>query len=332
MRRATWTLVRAAFATVLGVLSIPLAGSTEVHAQTPPPYNPYPSGILPANLDSEIARVRREVQTIFGRYFAEWQALTPPVLSNTQGQGNPPVLQGTGYDAVRILGGLLNYDENMSPFRNRACSFCHLPYAGFMGPIPSVNLTMVAYPGSYQYRANKRTAMRYPYAPFFAELQYNQSQGLFFGGEFWDGRATGYKLQSPDAEQAQHPPVDTQEMGFPDTACVAWRISQAQYKSLFEQVWGSDFDINWPSDTEQTCSTPGGNFPTATPIALSPNDRTRSNDIYDHWGQSISALEHTADVSPFSSKFDAFLAGKATLTSDEIAGYKLFDGKAACNT
>jgi len=170
MHRDTRTLVKAAFATVLGVLSVPLAGSTVVHAQTPPPYNPYPSGILPANLDSEIARVRREVQTIFGRYFAEWQALTPPVLSNTQGQGNPPVLQGTGYDAVRILGGLLNYDENMSPFRNRACSFCHLPYAGFSGPIPSVNLTMVAYPGSYQYRANKRTAMRFPYAPFFGEL------------------------------------------------------------------------------------------------------------------------------------------------------------------
>jgi len=26
------------------------------------------------------------------------------------------------------------------------------------------------------------------------------------------------------------------------------------------------------------------------------------------------------------------LAGKAPLTSDEMAGYRLFDGKAACNT
>jgi hypothetical protein len=32
-------------------------------------------------------------------------------------------------------------------------------------------------------------------------------------GNFWDARATGYKLQSADSEQAQHPPVDTQEMG-----------------------------------------------------------------------------------------------------------------------
>jgi cytochrome c peroxidase len=238
MRRPTSTFTTAGLAAVLGIATIALL-STAAWADGPPPtrvdqpvpaYNPYPPlpgstppTVLPPDLQPEIYRVRREVQTIFDRYFKEWQKLTPPVLSNTQGEGNPPVLQGTGYDAVRILGGLLNYDENMSPFRNQACSFCHMPYAGFTGPIPSVNLTMVAYPATFRYRANKRTTMRYPYAPFFAELQYNQSQGLFFGGEFWDARATGYKLQSPDAEQAQHPPVDPGEMGFPDTACIAFR-------------------------------------------------------------------------------------------------------------
>jgi cytochrome c peroxidase len=333
MGRDTRTLVRAAFATVLGVLSVPLAGSIEVRAQqvdqpaNVPPYNPYPSGILPANLQSELLRVRREVQTIFDRYFAEWQALTPPTLS-----GNPPTLTPTGYDAVRILGGLLNFDENMSPFRNQACSFCHMPYAGFTGPIPSVNLTMVAYPGTFRYRANKRATMRYTYAPFFGVLQFNQAQGLFFGGEFWDGRATGFKLESPDAEQAQHPPVDTGEMGFPDTACIALRISQAVYRPLFELVWGVDFDINWPSNVEQICSTPGGAFASATPIPLSANDRTKANNIFDHWGQSISFLEHTPDVSPFSSKFDAFLMGNATLTADEMAGFQLFNGKGNCNS
>src|SRR5438874_7545159 len=58
MRRDTRTLVRAAFATLLGVLSVPLAGSIEARAQPAdlpanvPPYNPYPSGILPAGLQS----------------------------------------------------------------------------------------------------------------------------------------------------------------------------------------------------------------------------------------------------------------------------------------
>jgi cytochrome c peroxidase len=342
MRRHTSVLATTAFATVLGVLSVPLAGFTEARAQVDhpvPPYNPYPPlpgsvppTILPPDLQPELLRVRREVQTVFDRYFAEWNALTPPVLSNTQGEGNPPVLQGTGYQAVRILGGLLNYDENMSPFRNVACASCHMPYAGFSGPIPSVNLTMVAYPGTFRYRANKRTAQRFTYAPFFGVLQYNQGQGLFFGGEFWDGRATGFKLQSPDAEQAQHPPVDPGEMGFADTACIALRVSQAVYRSLFELVWGVDFDINWPSNVEQICSTPGGNFPTATPISLSSVDRTKANNIYDHWGQSISFLEHTPDVSPFTSKYDASLVGNYTMTADEMAGYNLFNGKGNCNS
>jgi cytochrome c peroxidase len=37
-------------------------------------------------------------------------------------------------------------------------------------------------------------------------------------------------------------------------------------------------------------------------------------------------------VSAFSSKFDAFLAGKYTLTGDEMAGFQLFNGKGNCNS
>jgi cytochrome c peroxidase len=333
MRQHTRTLAKTALATVLGVLSVPLAGSIEARAQTPPPYNPYPSGILPANLDSEIARVRNEVQTIFGRYFAEYQALIAAGLPTNM--GNPPILAPNGYDAQRILGGLLNFDENISPFRNRACAFCHMPYTAFSGPIPSVNLTMIAYPGSYQYRAAKRTAQRYTYSHQFPVLNYNTTAGAFFGGNFWDSRATGYKLQTPDAEQAQGPPVDPLEMGLPDTACIAWRLSEAVYRPLFELVWGADFDINWPSNTEQVCSTPQGAFPTTTPVALSAVDRTKANNIYDHWGQSLSFLERSNDISPFTSKYDAATLPATptyTFTADEMAGYKLFNGKGNCNS
>ena len=337
MRRHTSILVTTSVAAVLGIVSVPLAGFTEARAQQVdqplPAYNPYPPGILPPDLESELLRVRREVQTIFQRYAAEWRALTPPTLT-----GQPPTLFPTGYEAVRILGGLLNFDENMSPFRNQACASCHLPYTGFSGPIPSVNLTMVAYPGTFRFRAGKRVAQRYTYSPRFPVLHLNGAKnpavgGTFTGGNFWDGRATGYKLQSADAEQAQHPPVDTQEMGFPDTACIALRISQADYRPLFEMVWGVDFDINFPGNAEQICSTPGGAFgTTATPIALSAIDRTKANNIFDHWGQSISFLESSNDVSPFTSKFDAFLRGAYTLTADEAAGRALFDGKGNCNS
>jgi cytochrome c peroxidase len=286
-------------------------------------------------LESEIARVRSEVQGIENQTLAEWRALPPLMRSDTQGIGNPPVLQGSGYQSVQTLGKLLLFDENMSPNRNRACNFCHMPYAAFSGPIPSVNLTMIAYPGTQDFRANKRTAQRFTYSPRFPVLQYNDVQGLFFGGNFWDARSTGYLLQSPDAEQAQHPPVDPGEMGFPDTACIAFRLSQAAYRPLFEGVWGAgSFNISWPADTESICATPGGSppFATATPIQLRAEDRTAATTVYGHWGQSISSYESSPNVSAFSSKFDAFLAGSATLTADEMAGYNLFRGKANCNS
>jgi cytochrome c peroxidase len=332
MRQDTRTLARAAFTAMLGILSIPFTGPTDVRAQIPPaPYNPFPSGILPANIDSERSRIEREVQTIFGRYFAEWQALTP----TPHNAGNPPILVPNGYQAQRILGGLLNFDLNISPFRNMACSSCHMPYVAFSGPIPSVNLTMVAYPGSFPYRAAKRTAQRYTYSHTFPVLNLDTVENLFFGGNFWDGRATGMKLQAPDAEQAQGPPVDPLEMQFPDTACIAFRLSQAVYRPLFELVWGADFDINFPSNTEQVCATPNGAFGSnTTPVALSPTDRTKANNIYDHWGQSLSFLERSIDISPFNSKFDFFLEDPVTtpLTADEMAGFQLFNGKGNCNS
>jgi cytochrome c peroxidase len=220
MKRATLVGKLAICAAAAGIV---LLSYKDVAAQAvPPPYKPYPPGILPADLPSEIARVRTEVASVENEALAQWRALPPPTLT-----GQPPTLQGTGMRANQLLGKLMNFDETISPFKNRACGFCHMPYAGFSGPIPSVNMTMVAYPVCYEFRAGKRTAQRYSYAPFFPVLSYNATQQLFFGGNFWDSRATGYLLGSPDAEQAQHPPVDTQEHALPDTACIAFRLSQA---------------------------------------------------------------------------------------------------------
>jgi cytochrome c peroxidase len=130
-----------------------------------------------------------------------------------------------------------------------------MPYSGFSGPIPSVNLTMVAYPGTVRFRAGKRTAQRYPYAPFFPVLQLNEELQLFGGGNFWDSRATGYLIRNPDAEQAQHPPVDTQEMGLSDTACIAFRLSQAQYRPLFIDACEQSVQVSaYSSDPDSAAS------------------------------------------------------------------------------
>jgi cytochrome c peroxidase len=323
--------------TVSGTLAMALGAAFLSNAVAGEPetpfaiYNPYPPGILPPDLESELARVLREVDVIEGRALQRWHALIPPTLT-----GQPPTLQGTGTAAVELLGELMNYDKTISPNENQACASCHMPYSGFSGPIPSVNLTMVAYPGTAHFRAGKRTAQRYPYAPFFPVLQYNQVQAAFFGGNFWDSRATGYLLRNPDAEQSQHPPVDTQEMGNPDTACIVFKLSQAKYRSLFEQVWGKgSLDINFPGDVENICEIPGGAalFGTnTTPVLLSPVDRLRANEAFNHWAQSIDAYEQSVAVSAFSSKFDAYLAGAYTLTAAEKAGYDLFRGRGNCNS
>jgi cytochrome c peroxidase len=299
---------------------------------TPPPfYNPYPSGILPGDLNSEIARVLREIDLIEGETLVQLQTLPTPTLT-----GQPPILAHTGQRLNVLLGEAMNFDRNISPFKDRACAFCHMPYAGYSGPIPSVNLTMIGYPGSLQFRAGKRNAQRYPYSPSFPVLNFNETQQAFFGGAFWDSRATGYLLGSPDANQAQGPPVDTQEHALPDTACIAFRLQSAVYKRFFIEVWGDDIDtIKFPHNTEEICETPGGASVFGTdnmPIKLSPADRAIANHVYDHWGQSLDQYETSPDVSAFSSKFDAFLAGSYTMTSDEMAGYNLFRGKANCNS
>ncbi len=107
--------------------------------QRPGVYNPYPPGILPSNLSSEVARVLREVDFVESRALARWHALAPSILT-----GQPQVLQNTGTESTETLGELMLFDKNISPNRNQACASCHMPYAGFGGPIPSVNLTMVA--------------------------------------------------------------------------------------------------------------------------------------------------------------------------------------------
>src|SRR5213593_4099890 len=343
MHRRQWATVAAACTLLLGGMILSQSVDAKKHStmgeapeEKKPPspapiYNPYPPGILPADIDAELARVLREIDGIEQEALAQLRALPPPVLT-----GQPPTLQGTGQRLIQLLGKAMNFDKNMSPNRNQACSSCHMPYAGFSGPIPSVNLTMVAYPGTVHFRAGKRTAQRYTYSPYFPALHFKATQGLFFGGNFWDSRATGYILQQPDAEQAQHPPVDTQEMGNPDTACIAFKLSQAEYRPFFEQAWGpGSLDIKFLPDTEAICATPGGAAVfggNVTPVRLKPADRLRANEAFNHWGQSIDAYEASLDMSAFSSKFDAFLAGNATLTADEMAGYQLFDGKGNCNS
>jgi cytochrome c peroxidase len=146
-------------------------------------------------------------------------------------------------------------------------------------------------------------------------------------------RATGIRLGNPAAEQAQGPPVNPVEIGNPDSACVVWKVSQGGYASLVELVGGpQSFAINWPANVATVCATPGP-APASDPfpVQLSAQDRGTSNATFDHITLAVASYESGPEVSPFSSKFDAWLAGNTTLTPTEQAGYDLFNGKAHCN-
>jgi cytochrome c peroxidase len=277
---------------------------------------------MPSGLDQEIQRVEREVDAIQQQAVAEWRAL--------------PINPSTRMNQVRVLGKLLLFDKNLSVNKNHACSFCHMPETDFTGPISILNQTTVSYPGSVRTRFGRRKPQSYTYAAFYPVLLYNKSQQDFYGGNFWDLRATGYKLQNPAAEQAQGPPVDPNEMGLPDPACLVLRVSQAVYRPLFETVWGAQaFRIRWPANVEQVCSTPGpAPAEDPFPVHLTKEDRGQSDSTYDQFGLSVAMYEASPEVSPFSSKFDYALANpdKAVLSATELAGWNLFRGKGMCNT
>jgi cytochrome c peroxidase len=247
---------------------------------------------------------------------------------------------------IQTLGSLEIYDPNLSVHNNLACGFCHDPAAGFGNGSSALSVyaggsnpgsVAINVAGAYPInRIAKRNPQSYVYSPYFAPLHYNKSQQDFYGGNFWDGRATGYKLQNAAAEQAQDPPTDPEEMANPDPACVVWKLSLSQYRFFFEQIFGDgSLNIQWPADVAQICGTPKGSAifgNNATPLDLTPSSRTRAMQAYDEFGQSIAAYESSDSVSSFTSKFDYYLALKANLSAEEMEGYNLFRGKAKCNT
>jgi cytochrome c peroxidase len=273
-------------------------------------------GQIPPSFDQDVARVVAAVDRIEAETLSEIERTS----LDRQGQ-------------VRTLGKLLLFDKHLSVNQNEACSFCHTPETGFTGPIQSLNESTVSYPGSVRTRFSNRKPQSYMYAPFAPVLHYDALQGDFVGGNFWDMRASGFRLQNPSAEQAQGPPTNPVEMGLPDSACVAYRISKAPYRKLFETVWGADsFTIQWPRDVERVCSTPGPPPENDEhPVHLSSAGRARADHVYDEFGLAISAYEFSPEVSPFTSKYDYVQTGKDIFTQQEKLGYELFRGKARCN-
>jgi cytochrome c peroxidase len=306
-----------------------------VHGQTAiPPFSVCSSNINAASLFPGGAHEDPEVATAVA-----FITLTEQSLLQQVAQASSLDL----YHQLTLLGKTEIYDVTLSPFNNIACATCHASYTGFRGSTSIFNATTAsqgggvlvtnAVPPAPNVRFGPRNPQTYAYAPFSPILHYNATQNNFYGGNFWDMRATGIRLTNPAAEQAQGPPVNPVEMGNIDTACIVWKASLTPYASLITLIWGAQsFAISWPPNVATVCATPG---PPPTnnpfPVQLSAVDRGTSNSTYDHMTMAMATFESSPEVSAFSSKFDAFLANNATLSATEQAGYALFNGRGHCN-
>jgi cytochrome c peroxidase len=122
-----------------------------------------------------------------------------------------------------------------------------------------------------------------------------ESDGTPTGGFFWDGRAPSL------AAQAAEPFLNPLEMAMPTQAAVVARLAAAPYAADFEAVFGADALAD-PAQAYQRMT-----------LAIQAYEREDS------------------EFNAFTSKYDAFLDGRATLTDQEMRGLAWFNSPAKGN-
>ncbi len=116
-----------------------------------------------------------------------------------------------------------------------------------------------------------------------------EADGTPTGGFFWDGRAASL------ADQAGRPFLNPREMANADKAAVVARLAAAPYAKDFEAVFGAGI-------------------------------LSRPDAAFDRIAFAIQAYElESAEFRPFSSKYDAFLRGRAAFGDAELRGLALFN-------
>ncbi len=216
--------------------------------------------------------------------------------------------------AEQNLGKFLYFDTYLSLNKNQSCASCHHPSAKFADPLN------VKYPydfpvslGSDTTLNGGRNAPTASYAAFIPIFHWNEIEGLYIGGQFWDGRADTLK------DQAKGPFLNPVEMAMLDEAAVIAAIADPRnkrskiYRKYFKLVYGIDIKN----------------------IDTSSNNTDVLN-AYDKTAEAIAKFEQTVRFSPFTSKYDYYLVGKAELTDQEARGLMIFEAEnmgncAACH-
>lgn len=206
------------------------------------------------------------------------------------------------------LGQFLYFDKYLSLNQNQSCASCHLPKTGFADPMNVQDpWNSVVSLGSVIGENGGRNSPTSGYAAFIPPFGFDDAEGLYFGGQFWDGRADTLK------DQAMGPLLNPVEMAMPDEAAVIAAIADPanknykQYLKLFASVYGIDL------------------------TALDLTEPAQVMNAYDKTAQAIAVFEQSTRFVKFNSKFDYYLAGQAKLTAQELNGLALYEGKAMCS-
>ena len=224
------------------------------------------------------------------------------------------------FTPIEELGKELFFDDSLSSPAGQSCATCHGPEAGWSGPDSEINKKLAIYHGADPTRFGNRRPPSAAYAGL-SPLLHRDEEGTFVGGMFWDGRAPGWELKDPLAEQAMGPFLNPLEHNLPDQKSLVELVRRSHYAELFIQVWGKD--------------------------SLSDRDVNRT---FERIARSIAAFERSNQVNPFSSRFDEFWrAAKLRnlkieeikesnmdkyqglgLSNEEVMGMMLFNTKGKC--
>ncbi len=197
---------------------------------------------------------------------------------------------------LAAMGRQIFFDRNLSTPAGQACVSCHDPRHAFTDP----NHDFAVSRGVLSDRLGSRNAQSVAYAGFSPVLHYDDTpqpgthEGMYVGGFFWDGRAKSLE------DQVKEPFLNPLEMHNPDREAVMRSVGQAPYAGRLSQACG-----------------------------VASLDRVEEG--YDCVAKALAAYLRSPEVSPFTSKFDAWRAGKASLTEAEARGFALFTDKAKCS-
>jgi len=207
--------------------------------------------------------------------------------------GLPPESDTKDSSLKVALGKLIFEDKNLSSPIGQSCASCHQSKNFFADPGQAVSA------GADDHLFGNRNAPSISYVKFNPDLFWNKEESLWMGGFFHDGRAK--TLQ----EQAGGPFLNPLEMGNKTMAEVVAKVKVADYKTLFEQLYGAKI---WQD----------------------------SDAAFNAITTAIVAYEQGPEFATFSSKYDYYLQGKVQLSAQEKFGLELFEAEdkgncAACH-